>query len=101
MVRIELPQGVEDQLREEFGDLEKAAREALLAEAYRQRKLSIGRLGELLGIGVIAAHGWRKVRNNPLNYSFDDFLKDCDAIDRFREKYPRSSWSRTPARCTT
>lgn len=75
-VSFQLESELEDQLRRDMGDLAQAAREALLIEAYRRGKLSVGRLAKSLGIGVVEADGWLAERGVALNYDFVDFKND-------------------------
>lgn len=75
-VSFQLESELEDQLRRDMGDLAQAAREALLIEAYRRGKLSVGRLAKSLGIGVLEADGWLAERSVALNYDFVDFTND-------------------------
>ncbi|MEX0711811.1 MAG: UPF0175 family protein [Pirellulales bacterium] len=49
-ISFNLPESLEQQLRDELGNLDQAAKEAALVELYRQGKLSHGRLAEGLGI---------------------------------------------------
>jgi predicted HTH domain antitoxin len=49
-VSFQLPDDVEQLLRQELGDLDAAAKEAALVELYRQGQLSHGRLALALGI---------------------------------------------------
>jgi predicted HTH domain antitoxin len=49
-ISFQLPDDVEQQLRQELGNLEAAAKEAALVELYRQGRLSHGKLAECLGI---------------------------------------------------
>jgi predicted HTH domain antitoxin len=48
-VSFGLPAELERSLREQFGDLEQAAKEALLVEAYRRGRLSHHELSQALG----------------------------------------------------
>ncbi len=73
---IDIPKKTEQALRAEWGNLEQAAREALLIESYRAGKLSIGLFAETLGIGVIAADRWLAERGVDLNYSVEDLEAD-------------------------
>lgn len=75
-VSFHLDDQLERQLRRDLGDLDAAAKEALLIEAYRMGKLSIGRLADTLGIGVLEADHWLAERGVALNYSLDDFRAD-------------------------
>ena len=49
-VRFELPTEIEQVLRQELGGLDRAAKEALLVESYRQAKLTRHQLSEALGL---------------------------------------------------
>lgn len=49
-VSFQLPLEVEQNLREELGDLDQAAKEALLLESYRRGKLSKYALSHALGL---------------------------------------------------
>ena len=69
-------------MRAQWGDLEQAAKEALLAESYRQGKISIGFLAQTLGMGVIEAQRWLAQRGVPSNYSRQDFDADCRTLEK-------------------
>ena len=75
-VTIDISKPAEDALRAEWGDLEQAAKEALLVESYRVGKISVGFLAEALGMGVIEADKWLLARGVSLNYSLEDFRAD-------------------------
>ncbi|MGD0139406.1 MAG: UPF0175 family protein [Tepidisphaeraceae bacterium] len=47
---IQLPSDLEQALRREFGDLDQAAKEALLVELYRQDKLTQYEVSQALGL---------------------------------------------------
>ena len=47
---IQLPSELEEALRREFGDLDQAAKEALLVELYRQDKLTQYEVPQALGL---------------------------------------------------
>ena len=79
-VTFQLEDDLEKQLRQDLGDLSQAARDALLIEAYRMGKLSVGRLARSLGIGVLEADQWLAERGVPLNYSFEDFQADQQTL---------------------
>lgn len=88
-VTFQLEDDLEKQLREGMGDLSIVARDALLIEAYRLGKLSIGRLAHTLGIGVIEADQWLAQRGVALNYSFEDFKADERALQELRGQSER------------
>lgn len=85
-ITFELQEDLERQLRRELGDLGEAAREALLIEAYRRGKLSIGRLAGTLGMGVVEADAWLAERGIPLNYDFADFQADQETLRELRTR---------------
>ncbi|HKQ50482.1 MAG TPA: UPF0175 family protein [Phycisphaerae bacterium] len=83
-ISFQLEGELEEQLRRDLGDLGQAAREALLIEAYRKGKLSVGRLARTLGMGVIEADQWLADRGVPLNYTFEDFQADVRSLEELR-----------------
>ena len=87
-VTFQLEDDLEKQLRQDLGDLSQAARDALLIEAYRMGKLSIGRLARTLGVGVLEADDWLAQRGVSLNYSFENFMAN--------ERTLQELWGRSP-----
>ena len=83
-ITFQLEDDLEQQLRRDLGDLSQAARDALLVEAYRMGKLSIGRLARTLGVGVVDADQWLGQRGIPLNYTFEDFTADQNTLRELR-----------------
>ena len=81
-VSFELPKKVEDDLRDELGDVNQAAKEALLIECYRQGRISIGYLAQALSMGVIEADEWLGERGVPLDYTPEDLKADVEALER-------------------
>lgn len=79
-ITFQLEDALEDQLRRDLGNLDEAAKEALLIEAYRRGKLSIGRLARTLGFGVLEADEWLAKRGVALNYTISDFNDDKDTL---------------------
>ena len=74
---IALDHETERKLREAFGeDFDEIAREALIAEAYRKGKLSIGQAAHLLGFSINDAYGFMKQRGIAVNYTLSDFEAD-------------------------
>ena len=68
---VDLPD-IEDDLREEYDDLAVAAREALLIDAYRTGRVSLGWLADALALGPSAAEAWLADRGVD---------RPCDAAD--------------------
>jgi hypothetical protein len=62
-ITFQLPETVEQHLREVFADLDQAAKEAALVELYRQDKITHFELAQALGLsrcetdGVLQRHG--------------------------------------------
>lgn len=50
MIQIQLSNNLEERLRQDWGDLDYAAKEALLLEAFRQRRLTHYELSAALGL---------------------------------------------------
>ena len=88
-VTFQLEDDLEKQLSQNLGDLSQAARDALLIEAYRMGKLSIGRLARTLAVGVLEADEWLAQRGVSLNYSFEDFKADAQTLQDLRGRSPR------------
>ncbi len=84
-ITFELPGDVERSLRDRFGDLSQAAKEAFLIQTYREGRLSCGQLARILGKGVLETYTWLQERGAPLNYSLKDFDDDCASL---AEKFP-------------
>lgn len=79
-ITFELPEHIEKNLREEFGDLNQAAKEAFLVQSYRESRLSVGDIAQILDIGVLETEQWLGERGVPLNYTVDDFHDDCASL---------------------
>ncbi len=75
-VNINIPLSAEAVLRQEWGDLDQAARDALLIESYRAGKISIGFLAETLGVSRWEAEEWPGQHGVTWNYGMDDLEND-------------------------
>lgn len=92
MIRID--QETESKLRELLGqELDRIARESLIAEAYRTAKLSIGQAARLLGCSIHDTYGFMKERGIPVNYTLSDFESDCEGLRELRTTGKPSSRS--------
>ena len=60
--------------------------EAYAIENYRQEKLSLGQIAELLGFSIGETDAFLKKHNIPLNYGFADLAEDRRAIEMFLNK---------------
>jgi predicted HTH domain antitoxin len=82
-ISIELPRQYEESLRAEWGDLERATKEALVIESYRRAKLSLGEVASIIGLPTrIAAQQWLAARGVPLNYDQMDLEADRQTQNR-------------------
>ncbi|MEW6747251.1 MAG: UPF0175 family protein [Planctomycetota bacterium] len=71
-ISFELPKIFEDELRGRWGNLDEAARDALLIESYRQGMLSLGELSDLVGLGSrFDAEAWLRKRGVFWNYDIE------------------------------
>lgn len=75
-VHFDIPEGLECALRDAWGDLSTAAKEALAIESYRTGKISVGFLAEMLGMAVIEAEDWLAQRDIPLICTETDLEAD-------------------------
>lgn len=82
---ITIGQEIESKLREVLGhDMDRIARDALIAEAYRTGKLSIGQAARLLDLSIHEAYGFMKDRGIAVNYTLADFDADCEGLRELR-----------------
>lgn len=64
-------------------DVSRQMLEAYAIENYRQVKMSLGQLSELLDLSIDEANAFLKEHNVPLNYSKDDLEADIRAVEMF------------------
>jgi predicted HTH domain antitoxin len=57
--------------------------EAYAIENYRQEKMSLGRIAELLGFSIDETHAFLKAHKIPLNYDLEDMARDRRTIEMF------------------
>ena len=60
--------------------------EAFAIESYRQERLSLGQVAELLGLSIDEANAFLKQNGVPLNYDVEDMKQDEQAIEMFLRK---------------
>ncbi|HMO25150.1 MAG TPA: UPF0175 family protein [Tepidisphaeraceae bacterium] len=75
--------GLEAQLREAYDDLNTAARDALLIDAYRTGRISFGRLCETLEMSVSAGHDWLAAHGVGPNLDAENIADDEARLERF------------------
>ena len=80
---IDLPNDLEQLLREEQEDLGRFAREAVLIELFRRGRIGVNRLAELLGLGRAEALDWLIEHNVSPDYTLEDFVEDRRALDAY------------------
>ena len=81
-IAFTLPEQIEKHLQAEIGpDLSEAAKVALAVELYREGKLSLGQVAEMLGLSVYQADGLLKRHGVEVPYTVADFEHDRAAFD--------------------
>jgi hypothetical protein len=81
-VNIELPQPIEDKLRNDLGDLGAVGKEAMLVELYRLGKLTHHELSEALSLGRLEVDGVLKRHNVTEDLPTPDELEEQLATAR-------------------
>jgi predicted HTH domain antitoxin len=82
-VTFELPADVEQDLRQEWRDLDQAAKEAFVIYGYNAGRLSLGYVAHILGLDTtLQAQDWLTQRGVPLNYSLADLESDRRTLAR-------------------
>lgn len=75
-VVIDISPETEKLLQAEWGDLNLAAREALVIESYRQGKLSLGQCSEVFGKTLLETEVFFRSRGVELPLTADDLRRD-------------------------
>lgn len=73
-------------LSEASEDVSRQMLEAYAIEGYRQLRLSLGQISELLGLSIDETHGFLKLHNVPSNYGLDDLARDRKTLELFLKK---------------
>ncbi len=71
---------------EASGDVSRQMLEAFAIENYRQEKMSLGRVAELLELSIDETHAFLKEHKVPLNYDTEDLARDRRTIEMFLKK---------------
>lgn len=88
-ISFELPANVENDLRQELGDLSKAARDAFLIENYRAGRLSVGDIATILGFDTkYQAEQWLGQRGVTWNYGPAELEADRLTLAKVLGKRP-------------
>ncbi len=78
-ISIELPDEIEQELRQRVADLDQAAKEVLLVELYRQGKLTHHQLSRALGLSRYETDGVLKRHAVYEQTSLEEVLCDAEA----------------------
>lgn len=82
-IQLNLPPQIEAAVKASLGDLEGAAREAVLIDLYRRELLTRSELGDALGLDRFETEKLLKDRNVfDGSVSLEDIAGDRDALDR-------------------
>jgi predicted HTH domain antitoxin len=81
-IKIYVPVEIAANLAVDENDLSRKTLEALAIEGYRNGRLSIGQVAELLELSVLQAEEFLRNRSVPLNYSLSDFEEDLTTIEK-------------------
>jgi len=71
---------------QERGELSRQMLESFAVESYRREELSLGQVAELLSLSVDEANALLKKQRVPLNYTFEDFEAEQNALDHLLGK---------------
>lgn len=63
------------------GDISRQILEAYAIQNYREEKMSLGRIAELLDLSIDEAHGFLKEHNIPSNYDWKDLTRDRRTLE--------------------
>ena len=84
-ITIQIPPGIEDELRRQIPNLDETTREQFLISNYQAGKLSTADIAEILGLETRnQAQIWLAQRNIPLNYSLSDLEQDRKNLSELR-----------------
>lgn len=82
-IAFKIPDRIEKLLQDEIGpDLSQTAKEALAVELYREGRLSLGQVAEMLNVSVCQADAVLKQHGVELPYTVADFEHDRAALDQ-------------------
>lgn len=67
-------------------DFSREVLEAYAIESYRQEKMSLGQIAELLELSISETHAFLKDHDVPSNYGLEDLERDTRTIERLLKK---------------
>jgi hypothetical protein len=83
-ISIDLPADLEQSLRRQVDNLDRAAKEALLVELYRQHKLTEAQLAGALGLSRMEMDGLLKRHEVFLDQSAEDVARESRELNQLR-----------------
>ena len=83
-ISIELPEDIERSLRQQVVNLDAAARESLLVDSYREKRIGYGQLCRGLGLGRLDVEEVLKRHNVHYDMTLGDVVRESDAIREAR-----------------
>jgi predicted HTH domain antitoxin len=81
-VTINLPENIEHQLTEQWGDLPRRTLEALALEGYRSGALSAEQVAEVLQLSAWETESFLHERGAELDYTEEDLERDVAESER-------------------
>ena len=81
-ITINLPEEIEFQLKEQWGDLPRRALEALALEGYRSGALSAGQVAEVFQLSAWQTESFFHERGAELDYTAEDLERDVAESER-------------------
>lgn len=85
-VTIQMPEQIAANLTADGEDLSRRVLEAVAIEGYRNEKLSVGQVADMLGISVLEAENFLHQRGIELLYTIEDFEQDRENLRRVLSK---------------
>jgi len=85
-VTINLPEKIESQLREQWGDLPRRTLEALALEGYCSGALSAGQVAEVIQLSAWETESSPHGRDAELDYTAEDIERDVAGSERARRR---------------
>ena len=85
-ITIHVPVEIATHLAVDDDDLSRKTLEALAIEGYRNGRLSVGQVAEMLEFSALQAEDFLHSRDVSLNYSAADFEEDLTTLHEFKSK---------------
>lgn len=85
-IKIHVPVEIASHLAVSADDLSRKALEALAIEGYRDGRLSVGQVAQMLEFSVLQTEKFLHSKDVSLNYSLADFEEDLATLDELRQK---------------